>query len=75
MKNIMPGSLEKFQFILTVKQEEGFSQNELHCPCLKGSPQHLWYKCDHKPCHEPVLGGVQFHLHGSLGQAFTFQVR
>lgn len=75
MKNIMPGSLEEFQFILTVKQEEDVSQNELYCPCPKGSPQCAWYICEHKPCHKPVLGGVQFHQHGSLGQALTSQVR
>lgn len=50
MKNIMPGSLEEFQFILTVKQEEDVSQNELYCP--KGSPQCAMV-CEHKPCHKP----------------------
>lgn len=47
MKNIMPGSLEEFQFILTVNQEEDVSQSELYCPCPKGSPQCAWYICEH----------------------------
>lgn len=72
MKNIVPGSLEEFQFILTLKQEENVSQNELRCPCPKGSPQRAWYICEHKPCYKQVPGGAQLRQHGFLGQSLTF---
>lgn len=61
MKNITPGSLEELQFILTLKQEEGVSQNELRCPCLKGSPQRAWYIREHKAYHKQVLGAGRLH--------------
>jgi len=69
MKNIMPGSLEEFHFILTLKQEEGVSQNELHCPCPRGSPRRAWYIREHKARYKQVPGGEQFRQHGLLGQA------
>lgn len=77
MKNILPGSLEEFQFTPTLKQEDDVSQNELHCSCPKGSPQWAWYICVHKACHKQGPGGVQFHQHfpGFLRQALLFSVR
>lgn len=74
MKNIMPGSLEEFQFLLTLKQEEDVSQNELHCPCRKGSPQPAWYMCERKPRYKLVPGGARSRRHGLLGQSLVFQV-
>lgn len=52
MRNIMSSSLKELQFILTLKQEEDFSQNELCRSCQNGSPLLAFYIWKHKPCHK-----------------------